>query len=110
MHVIVVRSLLGMDARLRAIYNGMMDKLKAGDINGGLDNMTGTMREKYEPLLISYGGSLASIVDQIGTIAGGGIMGSVAEYVIVRDEGGQQVAFFVYFVRGSDGIWRIGEM
>lgn len=68
------------------------------------------MRKKYEPLLTSYGSSLASIVDQPGTIVGGGITGDVAEYVVVRYEAGQPRAFFVCLVRCRDGIWRIGEM
>ncbi len=108
--VVEVLGLQQQDAMLRAIYNGMLDRLRAGDINGALTSITGGMQEKYRAVFTNLGPNLPVIANQLGTMKGGFIATEFAEYVIVRDANGQQQAFLVYFLRSEDGIWRIDGM
>lgn len=33
-----------------------------------------------------------------------------AEYIVVRNQTGQKNAYFVDFIKGMDGVWRIDSM
>ena len=40
----------------------------------------------------------------------GSISASIGEYAVVRTKNGVRNIFYIYFLRGSDGVWRIDEM
>ena len=89
----------------------MLEQLSSGKISQAMNALTGNMREKFETAFTNSSNQLATIVPKLGTIAGGALINrNMAEYVIMRTENGQQVAFAIYLVKGRDGVWRIGEM
>ncbi len=109
-HVVTVNDVYDMDPMLRGIYNSMLDHLRVGDITGALASVTGGVHDKYQAVFNTLKTSLPTIVDQLGTIQDGSIGSEMAEYVLVRQESGQPRAYYLYFLRGEDGVWRIDGM
>lgn len=107
---IVVSDLAVIDAQLRNVYNNMLDRLRVGAIDGALNRLTPVMQDNFRPVFQALGSNLTTVVDQLGTIAGGQITEALAFYTVVRDENGTQMGYPVYLIRGVDGIWRIGQM
>lgn len=108
--LIQVMSFAEMDAMLRSIYTGMLDKLRAGDIEGALTAVSGSLRDKYLRILTTLKPNLATIVDHLGTLQSGAIGGDIAEYAAVRDTPTGKRTFLIYFLRGEDALWRIDGM
>ena len=106
-HTIVVTALSDMDTMLSGIYSGMLQKLKAGDIDGALTAISGSMQSKYRSVFTALKPTLATLVNQLGTIQAGSIGEDFAEYVLVRTENSKSVAYLIHFIRGEDGVWRI---
>jgi len=98
------------DNKLQAVFSSMSNRLRRGAVDGALNYLTGSMRTKYADAFSGAKGSLASIVDQLGVLVGGRLGENWAHYTVVRNEGGQNMGFPLFMVRGNDGVWRIGEM
>ena len=107
---VVVQSYEAMDSLLRAIYNGMLDRLRSGDIDGALRSVTGGGQAKYRAVFAELAPDLPSIVDQLGVLQGGPLGEDMAEYSVLRADNGQARAYLIYFIRGEDGVWRIDGM
>jgi len=86
----------------------ILENLSLSDLD--LFNPLGTVRTKYADAFSGAKGSLASIVDQLGVLVGGRLGENWAYYTVVRNEGGQDMGFPLFIIRGNDGVWRIGEM
>ena len=95
---------------LRAIYDGMLQRLRAGNVPGALTAVTGSAYEKYRAIFTELQPTLASVVDRLGEIREMNFGADLAELGIVRDtpEGPQR--FMLYMIRAEDGIWRIDGM
>lgn len=109
-HTIIVTSFNNMDTMLRSVFDNMLAHLRAGNIEGAVASITGGVQDRYRSAFMALQGDLASIVDQIGVLQGGTIGEGMAEYVLTRNENGQKRAYFIYFLRGEDGVWRIEDM
>lgn len=99
-----------MDAMLRGIYQGMLDKLKLGNVDGALNAVTAGVYKKYRDVFVALKPSLPAVIPTLGTLSAGTIGDEIAEYVLIRDNGGNPQAFLIYFLRGEDGVWRIDGM
>lgn len=108
--VVVVTTVGKIDAVLRSVYGGMLAKLRAGDVDGALKAFTPGVVEQYRQVFEDLRPNLATITGQLGTIVDGSIMGGLAEYVVVQDTPNGKQAFLLYFLKGSDGTWLIGQM
>ena len=108
--VMVVASVATLDAKLRGIYAGMLARLRVGDIEGALNAFTDNAAKRYRPVFEDLRPNLATVVDQLGAVADGLISDGFAEYVLVQDAPTGRQAFLMYFIRGSDGVWRISQM
>lgn len=108
---IEVTSWQSLDSMLRAVYFGMLGKLRVGNIEGALTAVTGEARARYREVFGDIP-NLPAAVDQLGTIADGLLDRRYAQYVILRpsQDGQGYDGYDVYFLRGPDGIWRIDSM
>jgi hypothetical protein len=98
------------DNKLQTVFSSMLNRLRRGAVDGALNYLTDPMRTKYANAFYGANGSLASIVDQLGALVGGRLGENWAYYTVVRNEGGQDIGFPLFMVRGNDAVWRIGEM
>jgi hypothetical protein len=107
---IVVLSPTILQANLRGIYDGMLGRLKTGNVQGALTALTGSARERYEPMLASLQPSLPSIVDQLGTLTEINFDTDIAELAVVQPAPDGARRFMLYMIRSEDGIWRLDGM
>jgi hypothetical protein len=96
---------------VKGIYTEMLGRLSAGNVASASTALTSTAGDKYMPIFNSLGASLPSAVVQLGAIESATVTRGVAQIMLVRtDAGGKRTGFFVYLMRGRDGIWRIDGM
>jgi Glucodextranase, domain B len=109
--VVEVTQWQSLDSTLRAVYFGMLAKLRAGNIDGALTAITPDMRATYREVFEGIP-NVPAAVDELGTIGDVTINRRYARYVILRPsaDGNGYDGYDVYFVRGADGIWRIDSM
>ena len=108
--MIAVTSVNSVDSTLRSIYNGMIAKLKTGDIQAALTAVTGTAHDRYQAVFNALAGALPSIADLTGQLQQGVIGPGVAEYFVLQNSGNGPQLIPVYFLLGEDGVWRIESM
>jgi hypothetical protein len=99
-----------LEGMLRGVYTGMLDRLRLGDIAGALTAVTDSVYDKYSAVFQALQPDLRSIVDQLGSVEDVTFGMDIAEYSIVRDTANGPQRFYVYLIRGADGIWRIEGM
>ncbi len=107
---IVVLSPAVLQQKLRAVYDGMLTRLKAGNIAGALTAFTGSAYQKYNEIFTELQPSLAQIVDQLGEVVEMTFNGDVGELAIVQNTPDGPQRFMLYLIRSEDGIWRIDGM
>src|SRR5579862_502316 len=107
---IVVRMPELLQPNLLAIYDGMMTRLRAGNIAAAMTAFTGSAYDKYNEIFTLLGPSLATIVDQVGQVQEITFNMDMAEITIVRNTPDGPVSFMMYMIRSEDGIWRIDGM
>lgn len=106
--VVLLPSLL--QGNLRAIYDGMLTRLRTGNVGGALSAFTGSAHDKYEAIFTQLQPTLPSIVDQLGQVSEINFGMDIAELSIVRNTADGPVRFLLYMIRAEDGIWRIDGM
>ena len=99
-----------MDALFKSIWTGLKDKLAEGNAEEALDYFSDSAKEKYSRVFSDLGEDLPQIVSTFGDIAMNSIEGEIAEYVTIREQDGGTFAYFIYFMRDSNGIWKIKGM
>jgi glucodextranase-like protein len=107
---IVVQSVADLDQLVRASFNGMLECLRASDLDGAMQFFTPAARVKYRPVFEQLAGSLATVPDQIGTIVDGFLTGELAEYLLVQNRPTGKQGFLIYLQKGPDGVWRIAQL
>lgn len=98
------------EGRLRAVYDGMLARLRAGNIPGALNAFTGSAYAKYSAIFTQLQATLPTLVDQIGAIEDISFGIDVAEFGLVRNTSDGPQRFMIYLIRAEDGIWRIDSM
>jgi hypothetical protein len=95
---------------LRGVYDGMVTRLRAGNIQSALTAFTGSAYEKYNAIFTQLQPSLASLVDQLGELQEVTFNMDLAEFSFVRTTPDGPQKFMLYMIRAEDGIWRIDGM
>jgi hypothetical protein len=108
--VVVARSFADADAELRATYDTFTERLRTGAIPEALQFVTPALHADYQEMFETMGPGVGAAVDQLGFLDSGPIGPGLAEYALVRGVDGVPTVFFVYFVQGADGLWRVGGM
>lgn len=107
---VVVQDPNQMDAMFRRIWTDMTSALAHGNKAAAMNDLDSTAQQNYGPVFDQLMASMPSIVGSFSPFAQSDIGSGTAEYAIVRTQDGQENVYFVYFVRGTDGIWRIDSM
>jgi hypothetical protein len=106
-------SALTINAVALGAYYDMLNQLMAGNVQGALNDVTGTVYDKYSAVFASVvtDPNLKTIIPkQFMNIVDGTISNGHAEYILSRDINGVATGFFIDFVKGEDGVWRIEGM
>jgi hypothetical protein len=102
-----------LDALLKSRWNGMKNAMSAQDIEGAIGYFTYGQRDTFREIYTLAQDKLAEIALNMQNIELIYQLNDTAEYRIYRDIifNGQPetVAFYIYFQREGDGIWRIRD-
>lgn len=96
--------------RIRAVYEKMLARLGAGNVNGALTAFTASAYEKYSGIFNELRPDLATLAGQVGTLEGMTFGLDIAELNVVRTTQNGPQQFLVDLIRSEDGIWRIDGM
>ncbi len=110
MTVVNVMSLEQMDTLFKGKWHGLLNELGQGNAERALGFFSVSQKEKYRRVFDDLGGDLQLIVSTFGDIVVNSIEGEMAEYVTVREQDGDKFAYFIYFMRDQNGIWKIKGM
>lgn len=98
------------DQPIHESWNGLMAALSAGNHVAALDYFTPAGRERFGRVLSDLQGdastALAAASLPIRVLLGE----ETAEYLVMRGSGDARQVFFVYWMKGDDGLWRIEDM
>jgi len=98
------------DPILQQRWNDFRAALARGDVPGATALMASSgAREKYTRALQLFGAHLPDVAADMAGIVPVYVRGDFAKYLLIRSGGGREAAFYVYFVRNSDGFWRIAQ-
>ncbi len=108
--MIVVQDMSQMDMKLKALWSGMNTALIAGDKATALAYLSSTAQAKYVPVFDALMPDMQRIVSSCSVPQAGSISQEVGEYAINRVIDGINHVFFIYFLKGGDGVWRLDSM
>ena len=111
--VVNVLSVNQIDGLLRAKWNGMKAALKGGALDVALGFFALNQQARYSAIFAAVLGNLPQIAADMEEIELVQVRGRTAQYRIGRTQewGGQsvRVAYYIFFVLGVDGVWRIWD-
>ena len=107
---IEVDDVVALDAILQGVWNGTHGALAAGNQTGALMFLSRPAREQYAPAFAVLLPTMPGIVGAFSPLQGIKIGANLAEYGVTRMIAGERRLFLIYFIRGSDGVWRLDSM
>lgn len=108
--VILVQSRESMIQMLTAIWDGMNQALVQGDITTALTYLDDFGKKQYGPVFEVLKDKMPQIVQSYSIPKGVLITGNIGELAVNRDYKGQNRIYFIYFMRGKDGVWKLHNM
>ena len=97
-------------ARFQGLWTSLKARLQAGDVPGALAYLAPTLRPRFETVFAQLDANLPAIAASLGTLEVLEQVDELAETVIVQQENGVPMLYFIYFRRDSLGRWLIEEM
>ncbi|MBU4502958.1 MAG: Ig-like domain-containing protein [Nanoarchaeota archaeon] len=91
------------------VWNAMKQELHQKEVESALSYFSEGAKEKYRQVFNRLKEELPRIVDEMQEIHPISVQGNVAEYIIVRDESGEERGYFIYFIHDESGNWMIDE-
>jgi hypothetical protein len=100
-----------LDALLKAKWNGMRTSLINGDITGALTYFYESARADYEEIFNTLSSDISEIASTMREIELIYSEGRITKYRIKKQELVQEqnydVAYYIYFIKDHNGMWRI---
>ena len=107
---IVVIDAQQLDNQLRGIWTDFTSALSRGDKVPAMQLFAANARPRFGPVLDALGPSLPAIVATFSPPLRASIGAGYSEYAVVRVVNGVKRVYFIQFVVGADGVWRIESM
>lgn len=108
--VISALTLSEVDAVIQRLWQGVTNNLAAGNIDSATTSFSVKARERYRQVLLNIAPGLSAMFANFPTIHATKIGNGDAEYFVVLPEGGTSYGYFIYFMQGPDGVWRLQAM
>jgi hypothetical protein len=97
-------------ASIRKTWGDLGIALAKGNRAAAMNYLDYTAQQKYEPIFDVLLPNMPGIVGSFSQPLGISISNGYAQFTIVRVINGHAEVFFVYFVLGEDGVWRLDAM
>lgn len=88
-------------------WDDMKENLTAGKIEDALTHFSEGSQEKYREIFTLLKDELPRIVNEMQDIHLLSIRGDVAEYIVIREENGEEMGYFIYFIKDKNDNWKI---
>lgn len=108
--VVVVQDPQKMDQLFRNLWNGMNSALTGGDIARATGYLNESAKRKYQPVFEALLPYLPQIVASYSPPHRVSVSENIGEYAINRLDNGRNRLYLVYFLKDTDGVWRLDEM
>ena len=99
-----------MDTMFGAIWNGMNNALVAGDKAKALIYLNTSAQTKYAPVFSALLPTMPQIVASYSPLQRFSISSDIGEYAVNRVLQGVNRIYLIYFLRDTDGVWRIDSL
>ena len=109
-YIIVAQDVAQMDAKFKALWNGMNNALIAGDKATALSNLSAPAQAKYGPVFDALMPTYAQVIASWSSPIKSNITSEIGEYGVTSTENGVNQLFLIYFLKGADGVWRLDAM
>ena len=97
-----------MDNMFKAKWNIMKTKLLVGNIEGALEYIADSSKDRYRSIFTQFGGEkINRIFSNISEIQLYEVYGQIAESGITRNETTGTFSYPVRFIQNDDGVWRV---
>lgn len=110
-HTIFVLDSVAVETLLVGRWENLSVSLRSQDIPGSLVNLLPTSQEKYQAVFTPLATQLPAIFASLPSPEFVGLKGNVAQYRVTREQTWdgvlETIAYYVWFTRDEDGVWRI---
>lgn len=101
---------LALDSLFQSTWNNFNQALLNGEQAAAENMMTESMRDKYSDAIAVLMPQFPAIISSYTQFRPISLNDSYAGYVLNRTINSEDRAFFVYFIKGLDGVWRLVSM
>ncbi|MDH5649690.1 MAG: HYR domain-containing protein, partial [Gammaproteobacteria bacterium] len=108
--VIVANNPNDMDKLFTDMWDGMNSALVSGNVGQAVMYLDSGAKFKYQPVFEALLPHMSDIVGSYSRMHRISINSDIGEYAITRSIENNQKVFFIYFLRGLDGVWRLDEI
>jgi hypothetical protein len=106
---IVIFSEAELDNLLRATWAGMKQAMINKDAERASSYFAGWSKERYLGIFSALGNHMLQVAQDMQDIGMIYFVDKVAKYRIRRMEEGQEITYYIYFVRDEKGLWKIQQ-
>lgn len=99
-----------MDQLFTTLLGGMNTALISGDVTKAGSFLNTAAKQKYLPVFQTLLAQMPQIIASYSPLRRVSITGEIGEYAINRTIGGRNKLFLIYFLKDSDGVWRLDAM
>lgn len=100
------------DAPFMLVWDGLRSALLAGNRTAALEYVAVGSRERLDRVFADLMPTMGEVFASLYNLKRVNIEEEVAEYFVNQKEDGtnREMAFFIYFVKDGDGVWRISTL
>ncbi|MFK5970154.1 MAG: hypothetical protein QM487_08575 [Candidatus Marithrix sp.] len=98
------------DTLLRSLWDEMNAALVAGDKDIAISYLNTGAKAKYGPVFEVLLPHMAEIVASYSPLIRVSLSSNIGEFAVNRTIDGELKVFFVYYLKGADGVWRLDSM
>lgn len=99
-----------MDQFFTALWGGMNEALIQGDIATAAAFLNESAKRKYQPVFEALKPHFPQIIASYSPLRRVSVSADIGEYAVVRRVNDQNRLYLIYFLRDTDGVWRVDGM
>jgi hypothetical protein len=107
---VVVEDPVQLDSMFQSVWGDFTSALTNQSESAAMNDLDYTAQQNYAPVFDALMSRMPGIVSNFSPLLESSLSSTTAEYAVVRNQSGQNNLYFVYFVQGSDGVWRLESM
>jgi hypothetical protein len=106
----VVEDPVQLDSMFQGVWSDFTSVLTHQSEAASMNDLDYTGQQNYAPVFDALMSRMPTVISSFSPLLESSLTSTTAEYAIVRNQSGQNNLYFVYFVQGTDGVWRLESM